>query len=383
MTTRPELLMLTGLAALALAACGKPDRAGQRPSATGPIAKRQVRVTQAELRPMERTIQVVGTLAPHEEATVAAQVAGQIERSYVDVGSRMKAGEKMALIDTTSYQVLVRQAAANVARAAARAENVRQTLERVQQLHRDRVASRSELDQALADEGQAKAEVQAAEATAAIAKLNLERSQVKAPFDGSVAERVASVGDYVAVGAPILRLVKTDLLRLRLLVPERESPVVKLGQQVRVSVEGDTQVHSGRVARIAPAVREADRVLEVEADVPNPGGLRGGLFARAEIVVDEHGQGVSVPGRALVSFAGLEKVVLVKDGKAVEKTVTTGRRGEGWVEIVSGLKAGETVTLEPAGLRTGQAVQATGQRPDPAGGSRLTTEAPIGDAKTR
>jgi multidrug efflux pump subunit AcrA (membrane-fusion protein) len=125
---------------------------------------------------------------------------------------------------------------------------------------------------------------------------------------------------------------------------------------VQVTVEGDTNLFGGRVARIAPAIREADRMLLVEADVPNPGGLRAGLFARARIVVNEREPGVTVPGNALVTFAGLEKVVVVKDGKAMEKTVATGRRGPDWVEIVSGLAPGEAVVLEPGGLRTGQAV---------------------------
>ena len=88
-----------------------------------------------------------------------------------------------------------------------------------------------------------------------IARLNLERSRVRAPFDGAIAQRIATVGDYVAIGTPILRLVKTDPLRLRLDVPERESSAVRVGQSVRVSVEGDTNVYTGKIARIAPALR--------------------------------------------------------------------------------------------------------------------------------
>jgi hypothetical protein len=97
-------------------------------------------------------------------------------------------------------------------------------------------------------------------------------------------------------------------------------------------------------------------MLQVEADVPNRGGLRVGLFARAQILVSQGEQGVSVPPNTIVTFAGLEKVVAVQDGKAVEKAVTTGRSGAGWVEIVSGLSAGETVVLDPAGIGTGQAL---------------------------
>ncbi len=100
-------------------------------------------------------------------------------------------------------------------------------------------------------------------------------------------------------------------------------------------------------------------MLLVEADVPRQGSLRPGLFVRAQIVVAEKEPGLSMPAEALLTFAGLEKVVLVQNGQALEQVVTTGRRGPGWVEIVSGLSGGQEVVLSPAGLRTGQAVTTT------------------------
>jgi len=177
-----------------------------------------------------------------------------------------------------------------------------------------------------------------------------------------VAERIASVGDYVAIGNPIIRLVQTDPLRLRLDVPERESIQVRVGQGVRVTIEGDTNIYTGRLARIAPAIRESNRMLPVEADVPNPGGLRAGLFARAQIIVGESEMRPSIPADALLTFAGLEKVVGIKDDKALEKSVIAGRRGVDWVEIVSGVDVGELVVRTPAGVRTGQVVSIGGDR---------------------
>ena len=315
---------------------------------------RQVQVAHVELRPMERVLHVVGTLAAREEATIAAQVAGQLEKNYVDVGDRVTSGQELALIDTTSYEALGNASAANLASANASAANAAQNLQRTQELQKEKIASTSDLDGAVAEAARTLAEVNAAKAYDAVARLNLDRSRVKAPFDGTIAERLASAGDYLAVGTPIARLVQTDLLRLRLEVPERESVVVRVRQKVRVTIEGDTNIYRGQLARIAPAIRENNRMLLVEADVPNPGGLRAGFFARAQVVVNEREEVTSVSANALITFAGLEKVVVVKDGKAVEKTVTTGRRENNWVEVVSGLNAGETVVLDPAGIRTGQ-----------------------------
>jgi RND family efflux transporter MFP subunit len=303
---------------------------------------------------MEQTLQVVGTLAARDEAAVAAQVAGQIEKLSVDLGDRVAAGQELALIDTASYEALVRQSAANLARARASAANAAQNLKRTRDLQKEKIASASDLDQATAESEETQAGVKSAEAADAIARLNLERSRVRAPFAGAIAQRLVTEGNYVAVGAPIVRLVNTDPLRLRLDVPERESNAVHPDQEVRLVVEGDANTYTGRLARIAPAIRQSDRMLQVEADVPNPGTLRAGLFARAQIIVNQSEESLSIPPNALITFAGLEKVIVVQDGKAAERTVTTGRRGADWIEITSGLKAGEPVVLEPAGIRTGQ-----------------------------
>ena len=80
------------------------------------------------------------------------------------------------------------------------------------------------------------------------------------------------------------------------------------------------------------------------------------MFARAEILVREGDPGLSVPTSVLMVFAGIEKVVTLKEGKSLERVITTGRQGSGWVEVLSGLSEGELVVLNPAGLRTGQSV---------------------------
>lgn len=350
----------TGLfCALFLTSCGKNDAA--KSGAQQEMPPRQVRVAHAGPRPMERVLHVVGTLAAREEATIAAQVAGQLEKCYVDIGDRVKARQELALIDTTSYEALANASAANLARANASDANAAQNLKRIQELQKEQIASTSDLDSAVAEAARTRAEVKAAEANEAIARLNLDRSRVRAPFDGAIAARLASAGDYLAVGTPIARLVQTDPLRLRLDVPERESVAVRVGQTVRVTVEGDTNIYRGQIARVAPAIREENRMLQVEADIPNQGNLRAGLFVRAAIIVNERDETVSLPANALITFAGLEKVVVVTKGKAAEKTVTTGRREGDWVEIISGVNAEDTVVLDPAGIRTGQPLVVSNQ----------------------
>jgi multidrug efflux pump subunit AcrA (membrane-fusion protein) len=109
-----------------------------------------------------------------------------------------------------------------------------------------------------------------------------------------------------------------DPLRLRAEVPERAAHKVQAGQKVRVTVEGDPNIYEGRLTRLGPTIDEQNRILTVEADVRNPGTLRPGSFARIDIVTDGADQAIVVPTRAIVSFAGVEKVFVVQDAKAAE-----------------------------------------------------------------
>jgi RND family efflux transporter MFP subunit len=181
-----------------------------------------------------------------------------------------------------------------------------------------------------------------------------------------VRERHATPGQYLAAGAPVVTIVKVHPLRLRLSIPEREAAAVRAGQRVRVTLEGDTAVHEGRVARVSPAIEETSRTLSIEAEVANPAGtLRPGAFANADVVTETRDTTILVPAAAIVSFAGVERVFVVKDGKAAERRVTTGRRDGARVEVTEGLSAGDHVVVKPGNLVDGEAVSpgAKGGRP--------------------
>ncbi len=385
---------MAGLGMTVLVSCGKTDRS--KAAGKADMAERPVNVARAEVRAMPRAIHVTGSLAAQEQSTLSAKVTGRLERLSVDIGSVLRQGELVAQIEPRDYDLGLQQAAAALAQARAalglplEGDDDRIELERVTAVkqakavleeagkNRDRVkslsvsgiASEAEVDTvesaytvALARYETALEDAQGRMATVAqrraefeLARKRLADASVRAPFDGAVQARPASVGEYVAAGTPIVQLVKTDPLRLRLEVPERECILVRTGQVVHLLVEGDTNTYSGRIARLSPALDEQTRTLRVEADVPKEGSLRPGLFARAQIIVTERESALTVPTVALITFAGLEKVVVVQDGKAVEKVIGTGQRGPDWIEVVSGLEAGETVVLSPGSLRTGQRV---------------------------
>src|SRR5439155_115054 len=133
----------------------------------------------------------------------------------------------------------------------------------------------------------------------------------------------------------------------------------KLLEQNLIARAQDDTVYHGRVVRLSPIVQEQNRTLLIEAEVPNQNAvLKPGAFARAEIVTDGSQPVIRVPAAALVTFAGVEKLLVVRQGKIVEVRVQTGRRANDRIEIVAGLKPGESVVLQPGNLAPGQAVSA-------------------------
>jgi RND family efflux transporter MFP subunit len=190
-----------------------------------------------------------------------------------------------------------------------------------------------------------------------MAKQQLADTGVRAPLSGTVQARQATAGEYLAAGAAVATVVRVDPLRMRVEIPERDAAAVRVGQTVRITLEGDGAAHPGRIVRVAPAFDEQNRTLAVEAELQNPGDLRPGTFARAEIAVADDARVAAVPASSIVVFAGIEKVITVKDGRAVEREIKTGRRTAEWIEVVSGIEIGESVVVEPGNLQQGQAVE--------------------------
>jgi len=190
-----------------------------------------------------------------------------------------------------------------------------------------------------------------------IARQQLADAVLYAPTSGMIRQREANAGQYVAAGAPIATLVQMHPLRLRTAVPEREARSIRPGLPVRVTVEGAPGVHPGRVARISPSFDEANRTLLVETEVSNTAGiLRPGAFARAEIIVSSGQRALMVPPSSIVNFAGIDRVFVVKDGKASEKRIRTGRHMETGVEVLEGIEAGDSVVINPGNMRDGETV---------------------------
>jgi RND family efflux transporter MFP subunit len=391
-------LLALGTVALALAGCqsdsGGPA-ASERPKPAAPA--RSVRVAPALEERQARVVSATGTLAADDQAVLGTKVPGRLAEISVDLGSRVGRGEPIARLDPSDFKLRVEQAEAALHQARVRLglaatgdddrvdveqmaivrqaravlEEAQLTRDRFTALFQQQFIARAQLDSAVAahqvaegryhdalEEGRNRQAVVAQRRSElALARQQLSDTVILSPVDGAVSQRQASVGEYLAAGAAVATVVRLDPLRLRVSVPERESTDVRIGQVVRLGVEGDLATYTGKVVRLSPIVQEQNRTLLVEAEVPNNrGALRPGAFARVDIVTETAQPVVLVPVSAIIVFAGVEKVMLVREGKTVEQRVVTGRRQGNRVEVVEGLKGGQPVVQEPGNLTGGQSV---------------------------
>ncbi|MDT7807668.1 MAG: rane fusion protein multidrug efflux system [Acidobacteriota bacterium] len=390
-------------AALLVAACVScksdyPASGQQRPPGEGRGGgeARQVKVARVEEMPVGASVSVTGTLAAQDEATLSVKVPGRVSTVTVDLGSVVRRGQVVAQVEQQDYRLRVQQTEAALQQARARLglqpqgeddrfdpevtgtvrqarallEEARQNRQRVVSLVESGVVARAEFESADAAFKVAQGKYQDAveeirnrqallaqrRTEVSLARQALADTVVVAPFDGIVQEKHASVGEYLNAAAPLVTVVRVNPLRFRGEVSERDAGTVRQGQLVRVTVEGDHGLYAGRIVRLSPTINQQNRVLVIEAEIANPGGLRPGGFARAEIVTNSGDMAVTVPASAVVTFAGIEKVITVENGKAKEKPITTGRRADTWTEVLSGINVGESVVLEPGNLQSGQAV---------------------------
>ncbi len=376
----------------------------ETPGARPTEGAREVRLTRVTSTTFEQVVDIAGTLAADEQVTLATKLAGRLATIAVDLASPVKQGQLVAQIETTDYELGVQQALASLGQARAQlglpvdgkarrvdvdttaiVRQARATLgearaneARMAKLAEEGLAPEADLDGARASLLRAEASLESAreevrlreaqvrqrESELEIARQRLDDTAIRSPLDGFVLARRAGKGEYLAAGAPVVEVVRIDPLRLRLAVPEREATGLMAGQVVRVRVDGqhDSETlhdYSGVVTRLAPSLDTQSRRLLFEADIKNPGTLRPGNFVQARIIVGQRRM-PTVPESAIVTFAGLEKVILVEEGRAVERPVTTGDVLDGKVEIVSGVTEGEAIVAQPGSLQQGQPVRVAG-----------------------
>ncbi len=365
MTPRTPLKLLAGVA-LGLIACGAPPP--PQAAASRPVV---VRTAAAERRDLEDTLMLTGTLKPRAQVQVVAEIGARLIRLVKDEGAPVAKGELLALLDDTDTQLAHQRAQAALAVAEANKAHAEVEKDRADHLLQSGgITTRNHLN-AEVNLRVAEAALAQARAEAAIAAQQHARSEVRAPFAGRVARRLADPGTMLSVGNPIFTLVDDAVLEFRASAASEYFGKARVGAPVTVTVDALPGVKAeGRVVRVPPLVDERSRSFEVVVEVRGSPALVGGLFSRGRIIAGRIEGAVVVPPNALVrdgARPGEATAFVVVSGKAERRAVKLGVESPEAVQVTQGLVAGEPVILDPPPtLASGTAVdvrQERGQSP--------------------
>ncbi len=390
-------LIPTALAALvialavSLAACS-----GERSHAQAGGPTITVGVAKVTKKSLGRQITLSSELVPFQEIDVYAKESGYVKKLMVDYGTRVKAGEVMAVLEIPELEAQLQEDLAEIKNASNQVSRAQHELERYQAqynaLHlqytrlkgvfesQPGIVAQQEVDDAQGkdlaassqvDAGQASLEAAQSQLSVTRAKLSHDQSlydysKITAPFAGIVTQRYANLGTLVQAGTgsstqamPIVKLSQDDLFRLVIPVPESYVRYIHIGDPVDVHVPSLNQTFPGKVARFSVDVMESTRTMHTEVDVANPRRvLLPGLYADAELHLDKKENIPSVPVQAL-NHSGERTTVFVvnPNGMLEDRTVQVGIETSSDAEIVSGLNEGEQVVVsDHSGLKAGAKV---------------------------
>lgn len=318
-----------------------------------------------EKKDLQLYVEVFGSLSPKTSTEVKSEVPGRVSEITVKEWDSVNPGDLLLEIDPTDFRLETNRNQAGLQMAKAQSLEAKAALnramrewERTMKLKEAGLVTGQEVDER-------KTELESAEARASLAdaqigqaqamldesRRSLSKTRVYAPITGVVSERKVDKGDWFDRGAPLFTVVDNRILDLTANVPATELPKVKEGQNIEFTVDGlPGKTFTGSIKRVNPMVTTSDRSGRIQAEVRNPDGLlKGGVFARGKIVIEERKQALTVPKTALMSL-DIEKSTAVlfavkAPGKAVLKNVKTGLSTENSMEILTGITENDEIVV--------------------------------------
>jgi membrane fusion protein (multidrug efflux system) len=318
------------------------------PAAPGAMAV-PVEVAAVQVGPIQRRLTAVGSVRSNESVVIRPEVAGRLADIRFDEGQRVAQGQPLIILDDSIYRAEVEEAEASL-------ELSRANHERALDLLKRGAGTTKARDEAVA-------ELRQDEAALELAKARLDKTVIRAPFEGMVGLRKVSVGDFVNVGQDMVNLEQIDPLKADFRVGEVYLGAVRPGQRIELGVDAfPGESFAGEVYAIDPLIDESGRSIVLRARLPNPDNrLRPGLFVRVALVLNERNDAIQVPEQALVPQGQDQFVFRVVEGKAALTKVKAGIRRNGMVEITEGLGADDqVVTAGQLKIRDGAPVKPLG-----------------------
>ena len=352
---------------LLMSACGGPETHSKAATAPPHVT---VQAASVASRPWPDAYEATGTVRARTAAVLSSKVMAYVRQVAVQIGDRVRDGQELVTLDAQDFDANVRRAEAGeaevrasipeadngIAAAKANLDLAQATFKRMEELASRKSISNQEFDEASARLKAAQAaydmarskrtqldsRLAQADQDIRAAKIMRDYTRIAAPFAGVVTARSVEPGNLAAPGAPLLTIEREGAYRLEASVDESKIPFVKAGQVVEVSLEALDRKLTARVAEIVPAVDAASRAYTVKIDLPAQANLRSGMFGRASFPMGARPV-LAVPAAAVVVRGQLQSVFVIEDGCARNRLITTGRRGDSVLEVLSGLTENEMV----------------------------------------
>lgn len=301
-----------------------------KPHQSKAITVETARVTEKVLAEKFDTI---GSLASTDNIDISSELSGQIAAIYFTPGTYVKKGTLLIQLDDTVLKSELESAKANLILSET-------SHNRTKELAKRSIASEQALDRTLAD-------LQEKQNTVKAKQAQLEKLSLRAPFSGTLGARQVSVGQYVKVGQPLVRLVANQQLRVQYNLPERYLPRIQHGQKIILRADAfPKQKFFGVVNYIDPTVNVDTRTIAVEAIIDNQKHvLSPGLFVRISHQFDEKKKRLLVPEESLIPTINGQKIFVLRGKRAVAIRVKTGAHHAAMTEICSGLKSGDIIVV--------------------------------------
>ncbi len=369
------------LALVSIVGCSKPTAQTRGRDDTA----KPVKVEHVKQESVRRAVEIVGTLAAEDEVTISSEADGVVSQLRHDLGDRVAAGEVLIELDREKQQYNFEQQKAALARtlaqygapdpehlppiqqtpdvqkAQAELVQAKQAYDRAEELHKRQLVPKQTLDDAeamlhakqasydssLQNAKNLQANIAAANAAMKLADRQLRDTYIRAPFEGYVAKRMVNLGELVKPQTQVMSVVRVNPLKVTAEIPEKMAPWIKSGEPVELHVDAyPDRSFTGTVSRISPAVNTSTRAFPFEARVPNEDALlKPGTFARVHITTGKVDDVMTVPYAAIQYRYGVNRVFVIDGDRLAARELKIGDRIGDRIEIVSGVKPGESVAV--------------------------------------
>ncbi|TKB43461.1 efflux RND transporter periplasmic adaptor subunit [Thalassotalea mangrovi] len=299
-----------------------------------------------ELQQMDDLEAFPAALQARDATLVSSRILARIETINVRAGQMISKGDVLITLNSTDLDARVSQAKAQVSAVKARAEEAARNFQRIQELQKQGLVSKSELDNASANTRQSNAQLLGARQALEEAQSGLAFATINSPISGRVVDRLAEPGDMATPGQTLLSLYNPSSLQV--VANIRESIALKLtvGDKVQVKIDSLQQTVEGVVGEIVPAADANARSFEVKTDIEFNPALLPGMFARVLVTTGKVDR-MLINKDYLRHFGQMEVVWVANEEQLTRRFVRTGRQLGDQVEVLSGLQAGEVIAQPP------------------------------------